>query len=162
MNDLKWAGIILVVLWMAWFVTGGPTKFEDNSKPFLNPPFPLGTGGMYGPDYKIDKAITITPFLSSGIQGYIGSNPCKDILTGVRCNDTRPMVILITNSKSKTIKAFQIETNGAFKIPLPAGNYVVWQKSNYTDVALYQHPQQVKVKSFKYKTIQIFFDNKIR
>lgn len=44
---LKWIIFILVILWIVWFLTGGP-KSGFVSQPFLRPPAPLDTGELYG------------------------------------------------------------------------------------------------------------------
>ena len=46
-KDLLFVLLILFVLGIAWFVSGGPER-AGTTLPFLNPPPPLGTGGTYG------------------------------------------------------------------------------------------------------------------
>ena len=48
LKELKWLLIILVVMWVIWFLTGGATKFESQ-KPFIKPAAPLDSGEVYGP-----------------------------------------------------------------------------------------------------------------
>ncbi len=48
MRDLKWAILLLIVVWFIWYFTNGPQRYEA-TKPFINPPAPLGTGQVYGP-----------------------------------------------------------------------------------------------------------------
>jgi hypothetical protein len=45
---LKWLIGFFIFLWIVWFFTGGPERF-DKQKPFLKPPPPLDTGETYGP-----------------------------------------------------------------------------------------------------------------
>lgn len=47
MDHLKQLIILLIVLWFIWYFAIGPNK--DSSKPFINPPAPISTGGVYGP-----------------------------------------------------------------------------------------------------------------
>ena len=47
-EHLKGIIIILIVLWLVWFFTGGQHS-PDTDKPFLKPPAPLDTGIKYGP-----------------------------------------------------------------------------------------------------------------
>jgi len=47
-DHLKGLIIILIILWLVWFFTGGPSR-GDTDKPFLKPPAPLDTGQKYGP-----------------------------------------------------------------------------------------------------------------
>lgn len=44
-KELKWFFIILLVMWVIWFFTGGPARYEN--KPFLKPAAPLDTGETY-------------------------------------------------------------------------------------------------------------------
>jgi len=46
-SDLKWLIFILVILWFAWFLTGGPKHTERLKGPFLKPPAPMDTGDIY-------------------------------------------------------------------------------------------------------------------
>jgi hypothetical protein len=46
-KELKWLLVILVLLWVIWFLTGGPSRFEKG--PFIKPPNPIDTGEVYGP-----------------------------------------------------------------------------------------------------------------
>lgn len=50
LKDLKWLIGIMVIIWFVWFFTGGPQRFERNSKPFLRPAAPIDTGETYGPE----------------------------------------------------------------------------------------------------------------
>ena len=51
-NDLKWLIFILIGLWLVWFFTGGPQRYESQQGPFIKPPAPLDTGAIYGPKAK--------------------------------------------------------------------------------------------------------------
>jgi len=158
-NDLKYMLLIFLGLWVIWFFTGGPSRYESHAGPLMKAPTLEKQGDIYGPDINIGGTISLTP-LSSGVQGFIKSNPC--VAGATRCNTTRPMDIVVTNKEGKSVRGLIIKKDGAFRIPLPAGNYIIWQKSHYSDVAQFQNPIIIKVKSFKYTTIQITFDNKIR
>ncbi|QQR76894.1 hypothetical protein IPJ63_01360 [Candidatus Nomurabacteria bacterium] len=51
MKELKWFGSLLAVLFLAWFISGGPERYDlENDKPFIKPPSPLNTGEIYGPE----------------------------------------------------------------------------------------------------------------
>jgi hypothetical protein len=47
-NDMMWFLGIVLIVWVIWFVTGGPGRY-DKTKPFLKPPSPIDTGETYGP-----------------------------------------------------------------------------------------------------------------
>jgi len=47
MDLLRWIIFVLVILWVVWFLTGGPNSGKTGA-PFLRPPAPLGTGEIYG------------------------------------------------------------------------------------------------------------------
>ena len=47
-NELKGFILILIVLWLVWFFTGGPQR-AGNDKPFIKPAAPIDTGEVYGP-----------------------------------------------------------------------------------------------------------------
>ncbi len=40
--------LILILLWIIWFFTGGPSR-SDKDKPYVNPAAPISTGDTYGP-----------------------------------------------------------------------------------------------------------------
>lgn len=48
-NDLKWVLWMLVVLFLAWLITGGPGRSSSRMGLFLKPPAPLGSDEVYGP-----------------------------------------------------------------------------------------------------------------
>jgi hypothetical protein len=48
-KELKWLIIILVLLWVVWFMTGGPQRIESMKGFFIKPPSPIDTGQVYGP-----------------------------------------------------------------------------------------------------------------
>ena len=59
--DLKWLGMIMVFIWVAWFLSGGPARYEaSNQGVLLKPPSPLSTGETYGQPPKIDLEIPDT------------------------------------------------------------------------------------------------------
>jgi hypothetical protein len=45
LDDIKWFLIIFAILWVVWFFTGGPARFEN--KPFIKPAAPIDTGETY-------------------------------------------------------------------------------------------------------------------
>jgi len=166
LKDLKWFLLALVVLWAVWYFTGGPSRFEMGEGPFLRPPTLTGDWQTYGKDIKLDQDITVSAsFLSSGIKGIVYSNPCTNVSLSTRCNDNRQMILRITRKKDGNaviVKDITIGKDGNFKIGLPPDQYIIWQKAYYKDVSPYQNPMIIKVKGFKYKEVNILFDNKIR
>lgn len=48
MSNLPWFIGIMLVLWLAWFYSGGPEGGRTD-RPFLEPPPPLSSGETYGP-----------------------------------------------------------------------------------------------------------------
>jgi hypothetical protein len=48
LGELKFFILFLIVLWIIWFFTGGPSRADDQ-KPFIEPPVDLGAGEIYGP-----------------------------------------------------------------------------------------------------------------
>ena len=51
LDHLKGFIFILILLWIAWFLAGGPSK-PDKDKPYIHPAQPIGTGDTYGPTKK--------------------------------------------------------------------------------------------------------------
>ncbi len=49
MDDLKWFLGIMAVLFIAWFVSGGPDRVSSHKGPLIKPPEPVSTGEIYGP-----------------------------------------------------------------------------------------------------------------
>ena len=47
-SDLWWFVAIMTVLGLIWYATGGPSRPESWSGPFIEPPAPIGTGEIYG------------------------------------------------------------------------------------------------------------------
>jgi hypothetical protein len=41
--------LLIAVLWLLWYYTGGPERYNDYDGPYINPPAPLGDGQTYGP-----------------------------------------------------------------------------------------------------------------
>lgn len=160
LKELKWFILVLVAMWVVWFFTGGPTRFASKAGPFLRPPAPISTGEIYGKD--ISTKIEVNVNLSSGIEGIVISKKCGPVQQGIRCNDARPMNLRIAKKSGEVVQDVRLAKDGNFKVPLPAGEYIISQKSYYTDVPPYQHPIVVKVRSFNYSKIGIVFDNSIR
>lgn len=48
MDDLKWFLGIMALLFLAWIVTGGPTRYESQKGPLIKPLPPVGSGEIYG------------------------------------------------------------------------------------------------------------------
>jgi hypothetical protein len=48
--DLKYLLLILLGMWILWFFTGGPARFNKEEGPFLRPGYPFDTGESYGPN----------------------------------------------------------------------------------------------------------------
>ncbi len=46
LGDLKWFILVLFLLFLAWYVTGGPERFRERT-PFMKPLPPLGNGEKY-------------------------------------------------------------------------------------------------------------------
>ena len=46
-KELKWLILIMVILWIVWFLTGGPKRIEDLKGPFIKPAKPIDTGETY-------------------------------------------------------------------------------------------------------------------
>ncbi|OGI69083.1 hypothetical protein A2824_00680 [Candidatus Nomurabacteria bacterium RIFCSPHIGHO2_01_FULL_42_16] len=157
LKELKWFIIVLIGIWVVWFFTGGIERFEEKSGPFIAPPAPLGTGETYGEDISVD-----TSFLSSGIEGTLISKKCENVPPGTRCNDTRSMTLRITKKSGELVEDVKLSKDGPFKVSMPAGDYIISQKAYYGDVAPYQHPIVIEVRSFNYARIGLVFDNKIR
>ncbi len=49
LKELKWFLLILALLWIVWFFTGGPQRFESINKPFIQPITSPNSGQVYGP-----------------------------------------------------------------------------------------------------------------
>ncbi|HWC57557.1 MAG TPA: hypothetical protein VG621_01200 [Candidatus Paceibacterota bacterium] len=47
-SELKWFLLLFAALWVAWLVTGGPSRIDTNrTHPFIEQPSPLGNGQIY-------------------------------------------------------------------------------------------------------------------
>ena len=46
-ETLKWVLIIFAGLWILWFFTGGPERYENKYNPFVTPASPLDTNEIY-------------------------------------------------------------------------------------------------------------------
>jgi len=47
-SDLKWLIVVMIIIWVVWFFTGGPSREISQGGPFLKEPPPLDTGETYG------------------------------------------------------------------------------------------------------------------
>jgi hypothetical protein len=47
MGELKWFIYAFVGLWVLWLITGGPTRYENRTRPLLEEPAPLQGGRPY-------------------------------------------------------------------------------------------------------------------
>ena len=47
MGELKWFIYAFVGLWILWLITGGPTRYENRNRPFLEQPAPIEGGRPY-------------------------------------------------------------------------------------------------------------------
>lgn len=47
MGDLKWFLLLFLGLWVLWLITGGPTRYENRYRPFLEQPAPIEGGQPY-------------------------------------------------------------------------------------------------------------------
>ncbi|MEK7614668.1 MAG: hypothetical protein AAB428_03315 [Patescibacteria group bacterium] len=95
-SDLKWLAAIVVIIWVVWAFTGGPSRYEATQGIFLKPPAPLSTGETYGQLPKIDLKIpdTLNVFLY-GDKAVLGSkidvratNPQKEYFEIVGRSET--------------------------------------------------------------------------
>lgn len=47
MGEFRWFIYAFIGLWILWFITGGPTRYENRSRPLLEQPAPLEGGRPY-------------------------------------------------------------------------------------------------------------------
>lgn len=47
MDDLKWFLLLFLGLWVLWLITGGATRYENRTRPFLEQPAPIEGGRPY-------------------------------------------------------------------------------------------------------------------
>ncbi len=96
LSDLKWLIAVIILIWVVWAFTGGPSRYEATHGVFLKPPAPLSTGETYGQLPKIDLKIpdTLNVFLY-GDKAVLGSktdvratNPQKEYFEIVGRSDT--------------------------------------------------------------------------
>jgi len=95
-KDLKWLGFILVAIWVLWYLSGGPARYEAKNGILLKPPAPLSTGEIYGrpPEISFKIPDTINVSLLDG-RAAIGAknnlratNPQKEYFEIVAQSDT--------------------------------------------------------------------------
>lgn len=49
--DLRWFFIFLALLWVGWYITGGPERTQTNREnPFIQESTPYRSGDIYGVD----------------------------------------------------------------------------------------------------------------
>ena len=67
MESLKFWLWAFVVLFVLWFITGGPTRINSTNGPFIHPLFPLGSGETYGNirEFSIIPSSFFSPYGSS-------------------------------------------------------------------------------------------------
>lgn len=66
-SDLWWFIAIMAVLGLIWYATGGPSRPESWSGPFIEPPAPIGTGEIYGAGHvPLPPPRTVLPTYQSG------------------------------------------------------------------------------------------------
>ncbi len=51
-SDLWWFVAIMTALGLVWYATGGPSRPESWSGPFIQPPAPIGAGEIYGAGHR--------------------------------------------------------------------------------------------------------------
>jgi hypothetical protein len=56
MGELKWFISALLLLWVLWVLSGGPSRYENKTRPFLEQPAPIETGRPYTFDELKNKA----------------------------------------------------------------------------------------------------------
>jgi len=39
--------LLLIILWFAWYFTGGSSRYQPDQGPYTTPPAPVGTGETY-------------------------------------------------------------------------------------------------------------------
>lgn len=47
MGELKWFLLLFFGLWLFWLITGGATRYENRTRPFLEQPAPIEGGQPY-------------------------------------------------------------------------------------------------------------------
>jgi hypothetical protein len=47
MGELKWFIYAFVGLWLLWLFTGGPSRYENRTRPLLEQPAPIEGGRPY-------------------------------------------------------------------------------------------------------------------
>lgn len=96
LDIVKWLAVVMVAIWVVWYLTGGPARYERESGILLKPPSPLSTGQTYGkiPNVKL-KLPDTTKFFLEGGKGVIGarnnlrlSDPQNEYFEIVGQNDT--------------------------------------------------------------------------
>lgn len=47
MGELKWFLLLFIGLWVLWLITGGATRYENRTRPFVEQPSPIEGGRPY-------------------------------------------------------------------------------------------------------------------
>jgi len=128
-KDSWWLIIVIILIWFAWFFTGGPDRREATEGPFLKPPQPLDTGEVYGelPGAKNKEekdsgvrslfADEISIFVSNGVRE---SNPNKEYIE-LRASFSNNKPVRISGWELRNSKGVSGIIGDGSKLPLTGG-----------------------------------------
>lgn len=55
MSELGWFILALIILWVLWVLSGGPTHQESRTRQFIEQPAPIESGRIYSLDELKDR-----------------------------------------------------------------------------------------------------------
>ncbi len=107
-------------------------------------------------------ARTPTPPPNTGIEGQVLIGPmCPVMQAGIPCPDQPyQTAITVQDSQGARVAQFQSDAQGAFRVPLPPGDYILAPES--PDGFTHAPEQPVTVSAGRYTSVTITYDSGIR
>ena len=129
MKDLKWLGMILLVIGIIWFVSGGPSRLISHQGPYLEPPTPNSPAFGYSANRVINAQDTNTEPSSSNSnssQQTSGSSNSNQTSGGSQSNYSNLFSNTNTTTKIPTAPQYNFKFSGYDNTytHIPAQEYV--------------------------------------
>lgn len=138
-KDLKWFLLVLAVVGIVWFVTGGPMNPTSTEGPFLEPPTQTSRGFGYGEDRIINKATTTDTTSSINNDNQLSSNTTSQTSSETKTTSTTKTTV--SEAKTTTKPAETTTTTISTSVTTPRTAYNLKFYSGYGN-AQNQTPSQ--------------------